>query len=202
MRANAPGAIAGEGWVQARHLFAVVAASALIAFLLGACGGGGRPASVAHIGKAPPATTVPPVAGGGTSLRQLYLDAVAYTGCMRSHGMPNLPVPTTASSATQQEVGFGLPPDQQSPQYRAADKACQYLLPGNGAGPSQAAVQQAMAKALKFSECMREHGLPGFPDPKSNGQGGFSITGGRGIDTRSPQFQRAQESCRSLSPTA
>jgi hypothetical protein len=65
--------------------------------------------------------------------------------------------------------------------------------------PSQATVQQAMAKALKFSACMRSHGLPGFPDPKQDGPG-ISITGGRGIDVRSPQFQRAQNECRSLSP--
>jgi hypothetical protein len=118
---------------------------------------------------------------------------------MRSHGVPNLPVPPTLDNAMQQEVGFGLPPNKQSPQYRSANKGCQYLLPGNGAGPSQATVQQAMAKALKFSACMRSHGLPGFPDPKQNGQG-ISITGGRGIDVRSPQFQRAQNECRSLSP--
>jgi hypothetical protein len=199
-----PGAIevgVDDGRALGRPLWAgiVGTASALIVFLLAACGGGSSPASVAHVGKTAPTTTVPPAAGGSQGLQSLYLDTVAYTGCMRSHGVPDLPVPTTVNNATQQEVGFGLPPDQQSPQYRSANKVCQYLLPGDGTGPSPGMVQQAMAKALKFSACMRSHGLPDFPDPKANSRG-ISITGGRGIDVSSPQFQRAQNHCRSLSP--
>lgn len=156
--------------------------------------------SVAHVGKsAPTTTTVPPAGGGGLSLQRLYIDTIAYTGCMRSHGVPNLPVPTTVDNATEQLVDFGLPPNKQNPQYKSANKICQSLLPGNGAGPTPAMVQEAMAKDLKFSACMRSHGLPGFPDPKQNGQG-ISITGGQGIDPHSPQFQRAQNDCRSLSP--
>jgi hypothetical protein len=175
-------------------------AIALTVFSLAACGGGRSPVSVAHVGKSAPTTTTLPSAGGaGPNLQQLYLDSVAYTGCMRSHGVPNLPVPTTVNSATEQVVGFGLPPNKQSPQYKSANKVCQYLLPGNGTGPSQAMVQQAMARDLKFSACMRSHGLPGFPDPKANSQG-ISITGGQGIDPKSPQYQRAQNDCRSLSP--
>ncbi|HET9061219.1 MAG TPA: hypothetical protein VFN61_14970 [Acidimicrobiales bacterium] len=187
------------GGDHARRLFCGVVGTVVIALSLTACGGGGSPTSVAHLGKTVPATTVAPGPGGGGNLRQMYLDAVAYTGCMRTHGLPDLAVPTTVDNATQQEVGFGLPPNQQSPQYRAADKACQYLLPGNGAGPSQQMVQQAMTKALKFSVCMRKHGLPRFPDPKANAEG-ISITGGHGIDPRSPQYQRAQADCRAFSP--
>ncbi len=179
---------------------AVGTAVFLIAFLLAGCGGGRSPVSVAHIGKPAPTTTVPPAAGsGGPDLQQLYLDTVAYTGCMRSHGVPNLPVPTTVSNATEQLVDFGLPPNKQSPQYRSANKVCQYLLPGNGTGPSPAMVEQAMKKDLEFSHCMRSHGLPNFPDPKASSEG-ISITGGKGIDPKSAQFQRAQDDCRSWSP--
>jgi hypothetical protein len=45
-------------------------------------------------------------------------------------------------------------------------------------------------KALKFSECMRANGVPGFPDP--NGQG---VIQGSGIDPQSSAFQRAQKAC-------
>ncbi len=194
---------ADDGRALARWLRAgiVGATTALIVLSPAACGGGRSPVSVAHLGKTAPTTTstVPPASGAAPNLQQLYLDTVAYTGCMRSHGVPNLPVPTTVNNATEQVVGFGLPPNEQSPQYKSANKVCEYLLPGNGAGPSQAMVQQAMARDLKFSACMRSHGLPGFPDPKANSQG-VSITGGRGIDPKSPQYQRAQNDCRSLSP--
>jgi hypothetical protein len=59
---------------------------------------------------------------------------------------------------------------------------------------------------LKYSACMRSHGLPDFPDP--NSQGGISISisgavgGGHGsdLDPNSPRFQAAQRACKSLAP--
>lgn len=64
-----------------------------------------------------------------------------------------------------------------------------------GASPSQAQQQQ---DALKFSQCMRANGLPGFPDPSAGG--GIEIPVGSGIDPTSPAFQRAQARCRKLVP--
>lgn len=43
---------------------------------------------------------------------------------------------------------------------------------------------------LAFAKCMRAHGMPGFPDPNSNGQ--FSLAG---INRNSPQARRAFETC-------
>lgn len=49
----------------------------------------------------------------------------------------------------------------------------------------------------EFSQCMRENGMPRFPDLKAaNGQ--LSLPSS--VDTNSPQFQQAIEACRSLSP--
>src|SRR5690349_1570533 len=68
----------------------------------------------------------------------------------------------------------------------------------SGQGPStpQAGFQQA----VKFSACMRAHGVPNFPDPQRTSGGGLSLTlkGGRasGIDPNSSQFQSAQKACR------
>ena len=52
----------------------------------------------------------------------------------------------------------------------------------------------------KYSECMRSHGVPGFPDP--NGEGVIQLSGGPGsaIDPGSPKFQSAQQTCRKLLP--
>ena len=47
-----------------------------------------------------------------------------------------------------------------------------------------------------FSECMRSHGEPKFPDP--NSQGVVSSLVQLGIDPNSPQFQAAQRSCAHL----
>jgi hypothetical protein len=168
---------------------------------LAACGGGHSPASVAHIGSTAPTTTVPPAAGSGgmPTLQQLYEDAVAWVGCMRARGIVDLSPPTTVANATQQMVGFGEPPDKQGPKYKAANKVCEYLLPGSGSGPSQAMVQEQLAKDLKFSECMRSHGITDFPDPKQSSQG-ISIGPVHGLAASSPQFQAAQKACRSLVP--
>jgi hypothetical protein len=72
---------------RARPVRASIVGTAVIALLLAACGGGSSPASVAHIGKSAPTTTLPPTAGSGgmPSLPQMYQDVLAYGGCMRSH---------------------------------------------------------------------------------------------------------------------
>ena len=196
----------GAGGARPRPLRAGIVGSILIAFLLAACGGGSSPASVAHIGKSAPTTTVPPSVGSGgmPSLPQLYQDVLAYAGGMRSHGDPTFSPPTTVDNAGEQVVGWAQPGDlkgdpQAMSQYRSANRTCELLLPNNGNGPNQAQVQQQLAKDLKFSECMRSHGLPGFPDPKETSQG-ISISSAHPLDPNSPKFQAAQQDCRSLVP--
>jgi hypothetical protein len=47
-----------------------------------------------------------------------------------------------------------------------------------------------------FSNCMRSHGVPLFPDPNSKG----ALSPGSGVDPNSPQFRKAGDACRSLLP--
>jgi hypothetical protein len=129
----------------------------------------------------------------------MYQSALAYAGCMRSHGDPTFPDPELVDNAHEHALSMGQGVDQSSPQYISANKTCKHLLPNNGGGPTQAQMQQAMAQALKYSKCVRSHGVPGFPDPQENGQS-IQIGGGPGTDPSSPQFQRAQTACRSLLP--
>ena len=122
---------------------------------------------------------------------------------MRSHGVPNFPDPT---SDGQINVNFasggkdGAPGssgiDRMSPQYISADQTCRHLLPGGVPTPAQD--QQALAKGLKFAQCMRSHGVPNFPDPSTAGV----VHLGAGVDMSSPQFQDAQKVCQSLVPGA
>jgi hypothetical protein len=74
-----------------------------------------------------------------------------------------------------------------------------HLLPNNGGPPTQAQMQAAMARALKFSQCMRKHGIPNFPDP-TEGASGHNITIGGNVDFHSPQVQSAQRTCQSYLP--
>lgn len=77
-----------------------------------------------------------------------------------------------------------------------------------GCGSSSSSSDKPSASALKsdglrFSECMRSHGVPNFPDPVagSNGHGfRISITPASGIQPFSPSFKAAQSTCSKLLP--
>jgi hypothetical protein len=54
------------------------------------------------------------------------------------------------------------------------------------------------AQALRFSNCMRAHGLSDFPDPQPGG--GLKIAAGSGLNPFSPGFQAAQKACSKYAP--
>jgi hypothetical protein len=126
-----------------------------------------------------------------------YQEALAFARCMRAHGVPSFPDP----DSNGQLNGNGI--DKNSPQVQSAAGACQSLLPGQNPAAVQA---QAGTLALRFSRCMRAHGIPNFPDPSVKTSGGsVSVTirmkaGSGGIDPHSPQFQAAQQACSSILP--
>lgn len=65
---------------------------------------------------------------------------------------------------------------------------------GGSGGPSASAKPDALA----YAQCMRGHGVGGFPDPDSSGQ--YPAGSLKGIDRNSAQFRSAQQACRSLRP--
>jgi hypothetical protein len=79
---------------------------------------------------------------------------------MRSHGVPSFPDP----SGRGIHIGPGSGIDPSSPAFKAAQSACRRLLPGGGTGNQHATAQQ-IDMARQISECMRRHGVTGFPDP-------------------------------------
>ena len=170
-----------------------------LALLAGACGGG-DPSAVAHLGNHSPTTvTVPPAAAGsGPVPVAKFSTALAYSKCMRLHGVASFPDPGSGggiSISSGSGINFG------SPAFRAAQKACRKLLP-NGGQPTPAQQQAALANALKFSKCMRSHGIADFPDPQTGQSGavGIRINGGAGSDLNpnNPRFQAAQAACQKI----
>ena len=131
--------------------------------------------------------------GGGVA------QGIKFADCMRSHGMPTFPDPGDAGGGIQLPQGS-------SPALEAAVKDCRALQPG-GAGPSQATGQQK-AMMLHLSQCMRAHGVSGFPDPVSSlpsSPAGLSLVFGlRGaviaipntIDPQSPTFKQGAKVCK------
>jgi hypothetical protein len=117
-------------------------------------------------------TASPTAAGSANST-----SAVAYSRCIRSHGVPDFPDPSGSGGVPKgsaQEYGVS------SSQYRVAQTACAHLLSGSvgsiqqcettGDCP-QAVVQQALSVMRKYARCMRSHGLPNFPDPTIGSEG-------------------------------
>jgi hypothetical protein len=168
-------------------LLAVTAAAAVLA---AACGGSASPAAG-------------PVSGGSAR----YQQALAYSACMRAHGVPNFPDPDAAGNIIQ-HVTHGQPPGN-GPRAQAADNTCRHLLPGGGA--SSTAPSRVISQLLKLARCMRAHGEPDFPDPTTSSSPGKAnsvslpgnITlplGAAGINVNSAQFQAAARACESLAP--
>jgi hypothetical protein len=133
------------------------------------------------------------------SQNQPKTGVAAYAQCMRSHGVPRFPDPNSNGEFNVNANELGINPN--STQYRSALEACRSLQAPAGAAPAQQT--QTQSAGLKFAQCMRSHGVPNFPDPTSNGgglSGSISAQGPNGVDPNSPQFQSAQQACRSLLP--
>jgi hypothetical protein len=174
----------------------VVTALAVIA---AGCGGRSVAPGVAQVSSSSTTTrskggTTP---GSASTAGSKAETAPRFSACMRAHGVPNFPDPTSGG-AISITSSMGINP--QSPRLQAAQTICQKLLPGpSAASPAQQA--NALAQALRFSACMRSHGLPDFPDPKSSGGGfGLTISKSSGIDPSSPAFETAQKACGKESP--
>lgn len=137
--------------------------------------------------------------GGGSpapaaSPNRLYQQALTYSRCMRSHGVPDFPI-------LQQGPGGSLahplsPPAGMltSAGYDAAFRACLKLAVTGG---RPAAQYRAVAlQALKQAECMRAHGITGFPSPGTLAGGIHSPDfTAIGLDPHTLQFQEAGRAC-------
>jgi hypothetical protein len=147
----------------ARTATAIIAAAAL-ALLAAACGGSpSSTGSGSSSSAGRPASS--PDAGGSANAR-----LVAFTRCVRSHGVPDFPDPQAGASNAK------FPSAQQlqvsSSQLAAAENACQRLLPvGLDDQFPAAEVPFLLRGMLPFARCMRSRGVPNFPDPAVDSEG-------------------------------
>jgi hypothetical protein len=163
----------------------------VVVLMAAACSGGGRPASI----------------GSSSSP-----SAVAYSACMRSHGVPNFPDPGSGGAIPKgdaQHFGVG------TAQFQSAQHACQQLIPPAGSLDQQsqqcfeagdcppAVVQQILTAQRRYAACMRSHGLPKFPDPVIDSEGrpvfAWSISK-TGMDPHSAQYEAKEDICQRQAP--
>lgn len=109
---------------------------------------------------------------------------VRFAECVRTHGYPDFPDP-----------GGAFPPGiKQSPAFRTAWQKCLRLEPpgtstGNPINGSQ------RAAVLAQVGCIREHGIPNFPDPTFPASGGELFPAIAGFSPTSPAFRHAAAAC-------
>jgi len=164
---------------------------------------------LAACGSSSPSTTT----GAVTSAAGKQAGGVAFAQCVRAHGVPNFPDPSSNGQGgiqIQQSQRSGSGPSTEvngvpvnGPAFQTAMKDCASYLP-NGGRPSAAQTAKAKSQALAMSRCMRSHGVPNFPDPtfQAGPNGGVAvgirIGNNSGIDPNSPAFLAAQKDCGSI----
>jgi hypothetical protein len=147
--------------------------AALLSVLLAACAQGGG---------AGIATNSAPVDPQGAG--------VLYAQCMRDNGVTDFPDPNADGSFALGHDEF----DRDDPTFQAAMEECRDLAPG---GEHQNTGDPATVEQMReFSQCMRDNGLPDFPDPDADGR----LRGIGHEDDGDPQYQAAMETCREKLP--
>ncbi len=174
------------------------------------CGGASSSAGVAHLATSTSRSADPGSGSSspeGESSTAAQQKLVAFSQCMRSHGVTEFPEPSEGRLLIHRSDNNGhvTGVNPQSAQFQAATKACAKLAPKGGKPPSPAEQTKLHEQALQFAQCMRTHGVPSFPDPEfSSGGVGIRIGGAknsaRRIDLSSPQFKAAQKACQSIMP--
>jgi hypothetical protein len=148
---------AGRGSCRAQPRAARVAAviaAALLALAAAACSG--SPSSGGSGGSSSAAGS----AGSATSNSER---AIAFSRCVRAHGVPSYPDPSSSAvipKETAQQLGVS------DSQLQAAMDACQHLLQDTGnIDDNPAALNQWWSQMLHFAHCMHARGVSNWPDP-------------------------------------
>lgn len=93
-----------------------------------------------------------------------------YAQCMRDHGIANFPDPTVSdgniSYGTDDSIKGAL---GAHPEAVAACKSIQDRISQAG-GKNWRPTAADMQKLLQFAKCVREHGVPEWPDPDADGK--------------------------------
>lgn len=156
-----------------------VIAAASCSLLLAACGSGSS-ATVGASGQD----------SGHPTPAQARRETLAFTACMRAHGVAGLANP--APSDLKAELAPSTP---HSPEFQAALPTCSHLLPFGEPHETASQTQARKAAAMAFARCIRNHGFPSFPDPSTSGQLTHEMLAAAGINVHQPAVLQAGDAC-------
>jgi hypothetical protein len=118
---------------------------------------------------------------------------VKFAQCMRDKGI-DMPDPEIDSGRVRIQA-----PDSVDPaKMQAAMEKCKQYLP-NGGQPKKAD-PATIEQMRKFAQCMRENGVPDFPDPGADGGIRIQVNPGSKMNPNDPTFKAAQEACAQYRP--
>jgi hypothetical protein len=114
-----------------------------------------------------------------------------FARCMRDHGISWFPDPNSGKTSIM------IPKGQDSSKFEAAQEACKQYMPNGGEMPKPSA--EDLERARNMAKCMRENGIPNFPDP--NPDGGISIDPKKlGAGPDDPLWKKAEKACSQYAP--
>jgi hypothetical protein len=160
--------------------FASVLCVAACALILAACGGAGVGVSAA-----------------GTSNSGNNEAGLTFAKCMRGHSVSSFPDPGGAATSGISILGISIPPTMNihAPAFQAALNVCMKAF--NAGHPRPPISRSQKVAAVTFSECMRAHGVPNYPDPLFPPGGGIEIgpRPGSNVNMSAPAVAQAQKVC-------
>jgi hypothetical protein len=155
-----------------------LAALSLSAAVLAGCGGTSKPT-------------------GTESVASRNENALAFSECMRAHGVSGFPDPgATVSDAGNMVGGVAIPSSisLQAPVVASALHSCQGILSQAISRQGRPPITSQMkAKLIAQAQCMRNHGVP-VQDPTFPSGGGIAVTDA-GVNPQSPAYVRAAAAC-------
>jgi hypothetical protein len=120
-----------------------------------------------------------------------YVKAIGFARCMRSHGVPDFPDPSSGGFQlnTKNDVPRVNGVQLNAGAFQSGIHACGSPYASQSQPPS--ATQRRAA--VQHSDCMRSHGVPNFPDPTFNGN--HIEISAPGVNPNSPAYKAAAASC-------
>jgi hypothetical protein len=180
----------------------VLLAAAIAAVVVAGCGGSSSGAGLAQINSTSGSAAHTNTRQHATraSKPKATPSALAFSRCMRAHGVADFPDPRSSGEIPIKSAGGmtrapsgGFTANPNSPGYQTASRDCRSLA--DATPVSQAQTNKITADQLKFAACMRTHGVPNYPDPTNSGEVGNNgaISG---VNPSSPAVQGAEKTCR------
>ncbi|MEU4427893.1 hypothetical protein AB0F81_45340 [Actinoplanes sp. NPDC024001] len=165
-----------------------LALGVLLAALASGCAGSAESPTVATAASSDPKAT-----GTATPTASVDPDApLKHARCMRANGMTWFPDPQDGRMAVE------LPANVDREKLEAAEEACRQYAPDGGEKPRMD--PELLEQARQMAKCMRENGVPNFPDPDPDGS---SVVDGSkvGMGPGDPVFDKAEQACSKYRPS-